>query len=457
MKTNEILVVPLGPDDGSLITLGACKALSQAKRVILRTGRHGAVQLPFFKGITYETMDALYDSTEDFDELCDTIAKYLVYLAEKENICYAVSDPTGDATVRALFRIAPDTIHIHLLGGVSLASNVLSASASYGECCRPEHVHIYYAMNLESRRVQMEPQIICEINDRMLASEVKLWLLDLYEDDTEICFIQNAATACPEVSRICLYDLDRQAVYDHRTAVYVPETDVLTRSRADFEDLVGIIAYLRSPDGCPWDRAQTHKTLRRYMIEEACEAADAMGMDDSVQIADELGDVLLQVVLNAQIGAEHRTFTDRDVTSAITRKMITRHEHVFGNATAETPEATTQVWEHVKEKEHGKQSPYERVMDLPDSLPTLLKTQKILKRVARALNTPLDAVASVNRIASCLKQPDGISEEQLGICLEALCEIAEARGLDAESTLRARMRMRTEALKESSEEQKNKV
>ena len=93
------------------------------------------------------------------------------------------------------------------------------------------------------------------------------------------------------------------------------------RGTYDFEDLVTVVTVLRSEGGCPWDRAQTHHTLRQYMIEEACEAADAMDGDDDMKIADELGDVLLQVVLNSCIGAEHRAFTDRDVTSMAARKM----------------------------------------------------------------------------------------------------------------------------------------
>ncbi|MBQ8093624.1 MAG: hypothetical protein IJ242_08630 [Clostridia bacterium] len=448
MLINEILIVPLGPDDGSLLTVGAIEALQQSEKVILRTGRHGAVKMPFFARIAYDTFDALYDSNSDFDELCESAANYLIAQAENRNICYAVPDPAGDATVRILLEKVPETVKVRVLGGVSLADNIRAASAVVGTWTRPEHYHVYFAMTLNERRVQMEPQVICEINDRMLASDVKLWLSDLYDDDTEILFFPNAAEAMPEPRRICLYDLDRQPYYDHRSAVFVPETDVMTRSRAGYEDFVKIIEYLRSPDGCPWDRAQTHKTLRRYMIEEACEAAEAMGTDDDAKIADELGDVLLQVVLNAQIGAEHRSFTDRDITTAITRKMISRHEHVFGTAKAETPEATSAVWEHAKEREHGKQTVYERVADLPETLPVLLKAQKMLKREAQTGVKKMDAFDAGARVKAILEQPDKMTEERLGLCLEALCEIAESCGLDAESSLRERLRGQLEQLKD---------
>ena len=445
-RKNEIVIVPLGPDDGSLMTLGACEMIRKAGRVILRTKQHGALQLPVFDGISFETLDSLYDEYEDFDELCDAAAEYLIRQALQGDLCYAVSDPVSDATVQKLIRSVPDTIQVRVMGGVSLSENVLAAVTAQGRT-EQDNVHVYYAMTLGSRRVQMEPQVICEINDQILASDVKLWLSDLYEDDTEVVFFENAGAESPEGRRISLFELDRQPRYDHRTAVFVPEVDVLNRSRASYEDLVKIIAMLRSPDGCPWDRAQTYRTLRRYMIEEACEAADAMGTEKPEKIADELGDVLLQVVLNAQIGADHREFTDRDVTSAITGKMIRRHEHVFGSAQANTPEAVTDVWESVKKQEHGEQSAYERIKELPESLPTLLKTQKMLKRESQSMGQKLDTDAARKQILSVLSAETPLTEKNLARCLESLCLMAEAVGLDAESSLREHLSVRTEQLK----------
>ena len=445
-RKSEIVIVPLGPDDGSLMTLGACEALRKAERVILRTGRHGAVRLPEFEEISFETLDELYDQAGDFDELCQIVADYLIDQVLQGDLCYAVPDPVSDATVKKLIQSLPDSVSVRLLGGVSLPASVLAAAAPLNRTC-PDNVHVYYAMALNNGRVQMEPQIICEINDRILASDVKLWLSDLYDDDTEVIFFENAGAELPEGKVIRLFDLDRQPRYDHRTAVFVPEIDILRRKRASYEDLVKVIAFLRSPDGCPWDRAQTHRTLRRYMIEEACEAADAMGAENSEKIADELGDVLLQVVLNAQVGADHRDFTDRDVTSAITAKMIARHEHVFGSARADTPDAVMDVWEAVKKREYGDQSVYERIMELPESLPTLLKTQKMLKRESQGTGRDLDANAARQQILDALRTEMPLTETSLALCLEALCTMAEVGGMDAESALRERIAYRTEQLK----------
>lgn len=136
--------------------------------------------------------------------------------------------------------------------------------------------------------------MITELDNRYLASDVKLWLGDLLDDEMTVYFLENAAELCPKARAIELCELDRQEKYDHRTAVLVPAVSVFDRSRASYEDFVQVVTRLRAPGGCPWDRAQTHHTLRQYMIEEACEAAEAMDGDDPRKMADELGDVLLQ-------------------------------------------------------------------------------------------------------------------------------------------------------------------
>lgn len=135
------------------------------------------------------------------------------------------------------------------------------------------------------------------------------------------------------------------------------------------------------------------------MIEEACEAADAMDGGDEMKMADELGDVLLQVVLNSCIGAEHRAFTDRDVTSMAAHKMITRHEHVFGKAKAENAQAVVSVWENAKKKERGEQTALERVLDVPLSLPALMRAQKVVRREAGAKGLKLDGAQMLARVA----------------------------------------------------------
>ena len=188
------------------------------------------------------------------------------------------------------------------------------------------------------------------------------------------------------------------------------------------------------------------------MIEEACEAAEAMDGDDPMKIADELGDVLLQVVLNSAIGAEHRDFTDRDVTSMAAHKMITRHEHVFGRARADSAQAVGSVWENAKRRERGEQTPLERALDVPASLPALMRAQKVLKRLdGDAPMTDGDALASLKEAVRRLGEHR--DEAALGEVLDACAHLAQALGLDAETALRAATSKR---LKDAGETGKNR-
>jgi len=449
-KTHIITVAALGPDSAQLLTMGALDAMREADALVLRTRHHKAVHMLDELDVEYKTLDALYEQCEDFDELCERAAKALIKKAQTvEHLCYAVSEPGSDATVRALAAALPEDIALRVIGGVSLSDCAACAVLPFG--VNTENLRTVTALSVEEMRVQADcPQVITEIDNCYIASDVKLWLSDLFEDEMTVYFIENAAEPGVIASPIMLCDLDRQAHYDHRTAVLVPRVSVYERSRATYEDFVEVISRLRGPGGCPWDRAQTHHTLRQYMIEEACEAAEAMDGEDDMKIADELGDVLLQVVLNSCIGAEHRAFTDRDVTSMAAHKMITRHEHVFGRAKAENAQAVTSVWENAKKKERGEQTALERVLDVPVSLPALMRGQKSIRREWQAKGEKherKDVLACVQEAAASLAR-EGAGEAELGTALMSLCAAAHAMDLDAETALRSAIAKRIDALRE---------
>jgi len=448
MNQHIITIAALGPDSGETLTFGAYTAMEKAGCLVLRTARHGVADVLRGRGIAFTTLDALYEDTEDFDELCTLAVKRLIALVrEKGGLCYAVSEPVSDATVRLLAKKLPEDIALRVVGGVPLSACAAEKAIPFG--VNTENLRTITALSLEALRPEGDcPQVITEIDNRYLASDVKLWLTDLFDDEMTVYFMENAADPAAAALPIQLCDLDRQARYDHRTAVLVPAVSVYERRRASYEDFVKIIARLRGPGGCPWDRAQTHRTLRPYMIEEACEAAEAMDGEDSDKIADELGDVLLQVVLNSSIGAEHRAFTDRDVTSMAAHKMITRHEHVIGKAKAANASEVLDVWEQVKKKERGEQSALERMRDVPASLPALMRAQKSVRRLAQARGEKPDAAALALRAAEAAKAlcAGNAGEAELGGMLLAACRTANAMGVDAECALRTALAALTEQI-----------
>ncbi|HBP37454.1 MAG TPA: nucleoside triphosphate pyrophosphohydrolase [Clostridiales bacterium] len=162
-----------------------------------------------------------------------------------------------------------------------------------------------------------------------------------------------------------------------------PADSFIIKDHYQMQELLDILAFLRSDRGCPWDRAQTHATLRKNMLEEAYEAIDAVDSGDPARLCDELGDVLMQVVFHAQMAREAGSFDMNDVISAICRKLISRHTHIFGDDQAATPEAVIDTWEKNKRKEKGLHSQSQVLTDVPRSLPALQRSYKVQQKAAQ--------------------------------------------------------------------------
>ena len=207
---------------------------------------------------------------------------------------------------------------------------------------------------------------------------------------------------------------------------------------AAFDDFVAIIARLRAPDGCPWDRAQTPQTLRRYLLEEAYEALEAIDLDDAQRLKEELGDILLQIVLQSQIASETGAFTLDDVIANIHAKIIRRHPHVFGDQQGATVEQIEENWEQIKraEKKPGAQvSSF--LGDIPKGLPALAESEDMQQRAWRVglwNGDPSEAERETARALNAWHaRLDAVS---LGDALFRLVDRARREGLDAESALR---------------------
>ncbi len=201
------------------------------------------------------------------------------------------------------------------------------------------------------------------------------------------------------------------------------------------EDLQATMARLRAPDGCPWDREQTHASLVRCLIDEVSELIDTIDRGDVPHMREELGDVLIQVVFHAQIEAERGAFTFEDVARDINDKLVRRHPHVFGGGRLETSEQVIVEWEKIKatEKKHGPAAPADRVFkELPPRLPALMFAEAVWKQIQKRELPAGDSVdaAQVEALGGQL------DEAKLGRMLFELAAAARVRGLDPESALR---------------------
>lgn len=160
--------------------------------------------------------------------------------------------------------------------------------------------------------------------------------------------------------------------------------DFVGRETYTMEDLLAIMAYLRSPGGCPWDRIQTHESIQGNMLEEAYEAVDAIQSGDAGKLVEELGDVLMQVVFHAGIGEEEGSFTFDQVVTGICRKLISRHTHLFGDDQADTPDMVLRTWEKNKQIEKGHERTSDGMQSVPRGMPALMRSFKLQKKAAHA-------------------------------------------------------------------------
>ena len=230
------------------------------------------------------------------------------------------------------------------------------------------------------------------------------------------------------------------------------DTSTLSDAREEMQSLVETIWRLRQPDGCPWDRKQTHESIGKNMIEEAYEALDCIEAGDEAHLREELGDVLMQVVLHAQIAADAGAFTMADVARDINDKLIRRHPHVFGECSATSADEVLAIWDSVKLAEKGAKDadaaeagerPEGLLEGVPRSLPALMEAQKVSRKAASA-GFEWETVADVwdkvaEERAEFEAEAPGTAERELefGDLLFALVNVARKEGIDAESALRA--------------------
>jgi MazG family protein len=220
-----------------------------------------------------------------------------------------------------------------------------------------------------------------------------------------------------------------------------PVPDVACQNGATLGRLVGVMRRLLAPGGCPWDREQTFESLRKYVLEEACEVIDAIDSGSRSALREELGDLLLQVVFQAELARREGCFAIDDVIAAIVDKLVHRHPHVFGKATAKDADEVLRNWEKLKARERGDKG---ILAGVPRSMPALTRAQRVGEKVARVGFDWDDAQGSRAKIAEELRELDEAAESQdpsrvedeMGDVLFALVNLARHLRVDAESALR---------------------
>lgn len=437
-----ITIVGLGPGNPAHLTRQAWEVLVQAHDVYLRTARHPTVAgLP--SHLTIHTFDDLYEELTDLTDVYKTIAERIAALGRRpQGVLYAVPGHplVGEASVQQILTHArEEDLSVQLIEGLSFIEPVLGILGIDGLAGMQLADATDLAAALHPALDPDRPALIGQLYGQRLASEVKLTLMNAYPDDHPVTIVRAAGTGDSNAVAMPLYELDRSQQVDHLTTLYVPPLPQV----GGLSSLQQTIARLRAPDGCPWDQEQTHQTLRANLLEETYEVLAALDVDDPEKLSEELGDLLMQIVMHVQIAIEEGTFKFADVIGQIDAKLRRRHPHVFGDLHVPDTAQVLRNWEAIKATERTEQgnAHHSRLESVPVILPALARAQSLGERAARdGFDWPnLDGVLA--KVGEELDELRAVTDDEaqageFGDLLFSLTNVARWLDIDAESALR---------------------
>jgi tetrapyrrole methylase family protein/MazG family protein len=437
-----ITIVGLGPGDPAHLTREAWGVLEAAGEVYLRTQKHPTVAaLP--RGAVRHSFDHLYEEAHDFEALYATIAAEILVLGRRpQGVVYAVPGHplVGEASVGRILEAAREAdLLVRVVAGLSFVEPVLTA-LGIDALAGLQLVDATELAALHHPPLNPDlPALVAQLYSQDLAADLKLTLMNQYPPEHRLVLVHSAGTEEEQTVSLPLYELDRQPDVAHLTTLYVPPLPQVS----SFEAFQETVAYLRAPEGCPWDRKQTHQSLRSGLLEEAYEVLAALDEDDVEALREELGDLLLQIVMHAQIAVEAGEFSMADVVATIDAKIKFRHPHVWGEQAAANADDVLQSWEASKALERQEQVQGEKSMlsGVPVALPALAQALAYGERVARVGFDWPDVEGVVQKVAEEIEELRAASDEEaraveLGDVLFAVVNWARWLDVDPEVALR---------------------
>jgi tetrapyrrole methylase family protein / MazG family protein len=462
--STAITILGLGPGHWDDLTLQARALLEQAASdntiVYFRTLTHPTIE-PLKREIPnlrMESFDSFYKELSDWNTLHQRIAKEICTLAEHHPpVLYAVPGHPliGEASVQLILQQARQRgLSTSIIAGLSFLEPVCAALELDPLTLGAQIMDATILAALRTDEIAGKiiptiPLLVAQLYNRGLASAVKLALSECYPAEWPVKLVRAAGVDNSDtgetVIEMPLHELDRNSFANHLSTLYVPPLDEMKALRLP-ETLRYITMRLRrDPDGCPWDRQQTHQSLTRYVIEETYEVVEALEENNMEKLADELGDLLLQVYLHAEIARQDGDFSIGDVFEHVNTKLIRRHPHVFGQVEVDNAGQVVQNWEVIKRQERinaGKDVKAESVLDgVPLAAPALIVSQEYQKRAAR---TGFDFPDVQGALAKLTEELHELQEattheqqrEEMGDVLFMVAEVARILKIDAEEALR---------------------
>lgn len=405
-----ITLIGFGVTDGD-ISLNAYKKLKERGKIFVRTSDSASCKFLVKEGLPFTTFDNFYNSSRSFDTLNKKIVKEVL---KNKDCCFMVDGAVcEDECCRIILSKAKS---VEAFNGVSKAQSALVKNAlgiNYTA------VSAFDVNSLKSGATL--PLAVYDVGDFYTACQVKEKLSDLFGEEREGFLVLGE-----KITKIKVYELDREENFAFNPVFVLPNTNLQEKQRFCYDDIISIIDILRSPNGCPWDKAQTPDSILKNLIEECYELVDAIKLGDDDKIEEEIGDVLLQCAFHTVFGQERGAFTNGDVISRVCSKLITRHTHVFGQDSARSDKQALEVWEKNKHIEKSINTVTDDVKAVPKIFPALIRGQKTFKRAVKGFNDAVQEQTVVEEIKNF---------NDLGELLFSACKLAYVKGLDAEEEL----------------------
>lgn len=347
----KITIVGLGSGDISNISLKAYELLTKSELVYLRTEKHPVVSELVARGMTYRSFDYIYDKADNFESCYENITDILIENSKENQVVFAVPGHpcVAEKTVEKLYsKCEARNIEIEIVSSTSFLDDMFV----YLKFDPSKGFSLIDALDFDEKTLGLSTNLVfTQVYDRLTASNLKLKLMEILHEDTEVITFKAAGIKDLEQKMtLKLHELDRSDFeFDYLTSVFIPMP--YEKKYTSLDQFVQTIAMLRSENGCPWDKEQTRETLLPHFYEELEEFNLAVKNDDIDNMVEELGDLLLHIVLQAQIGKEEELFDINDIINSISEKIVRRHPHVFGKEKAFTKEDVDLIWERVKKQE----------------------------------------------------------------------------------------------------------
>lgn len=349
---NKVTVLGLGAGDFNQLPMGVYRQLKATKKLFVRTMDHPVINELKEEQIEFISFDNVYEKHDHFLPVYEEITETLVQAAQNADVTYAVPGHplVAEMTVQLLVQAERDgRINLSIEGGQSFIDAIFGA-------LRIDPIDGFQLVDgstFSIHHVNMNNHLlIAQVYDQISASNVKLTLMEKYDAEYPVTIVTAAGSADELLQTVPLFELDHVATINNLTTVYVPPVNNPLEATKEWSTLREIMAKLRGNEGCEWDKAQTHESLKRYLLEEVHEALQAVDEDDPDHIIEEFGDLLMIVFMNAQIGEDEGFFNLEDLIEGITTKMIRRHPHVFSDVTVNSVEEINANWEKIKKEEH---------------------------------------------------------------------------------------------------------